>query len=181
MTDKPSAERLAVYTDTLFPVSVIMERREKRRGQWSYTEWKATGILVGNQLKKRYPEKCLLHEDKECRRFLWTNFVIELFKDGAESYWNNLMASKPSLFVVCRDDEETEDLEPFLVTANYDEIIGYLEVEDKVFSLPIPPEIYQWLERYVVNNYIPPERRKRKRTNWEDVRDEQTSPSARRH
>lgn len=181
MKDKSSAETLAVYTDAEFPVSVIMERREKQRGPWRYVDWKATGVLVGGHLQKRYPEKSLLHEDKECQRYLWTNFVIELFKDGAESYWNNLMASKPSLFVVCRDDVETEDLEPFLVTANYDEIIGYLEVEDKVFSLPIPPEIYQWLERYVVNNYKPPQRRKRKRTKWEDERNEQASTPARRH
>ena len=178
---EPPAEISNGYTETEFPVSVIMERREKKRGQWPYTEWKATGVLLGGELRKSHLEKSLLHEDEECQRYLWTNFVIELFKDEAESYWNNLVAAKPSLFVVCRDDEETEELEPFLVTANYDEIIGYLEVEDQVFSLPIPPEIYQWLERYVVNNYIPPERRKRKRTNLEDTRDEQTPPPARRH
>lgn len=181
MVNEPGAMSSAACTDTQFPVSVIMERREKQRGQWAYTEWKATGVLVGSKLGKRYPEKSLLHEDGECQRYLWTDFVIELFKDGAESYWNNLMASKPSLFVVCRDDEETEELEPFLVTANYDEIIGYLEVEDKVFSLSIPPEIYRWLERYVVNNYKPPEHRKRKRTEWADQRNEQASPPARRH
>ena len=43
------------------------------------------------------------------------------------------MASKPALFVVCREDEESGDLVPFLVTANYDDIIGYQEVDDQVF------------------------------------------------
>lgn len=169
-----------VYTDSEFPVSVVMERREKQRDRWAFTEWKATGLLLGNQLTNRYPEKQLIYEDQEVKQYLWKNFVIELLRDGAESYWNNLMASNPAIFVVCRDDEETEELEPFLVTANYDEIIGYLEVEDQVFSLPIPPEIYNWLERYVVNNYVPPQRRKRKRVEW--TSDEQAPPPiSRRH
>lgn len=181
MPQEPASDSPVIYTDTEYPVSVVMERREKQRDRWSYTEWKATGILIGDQLKNRYPEKTLLHEDDECQRYLWTNFVIELVKDGAESYWNNLMASNPALFVVCRDDEDTEELEPFLVTANYDEIIGYLEVEDQVFALEIPPEVYQWLERYIVNNYIPPQRRKRKRTNWNEDSNEQAPPPTRRH
>ena len=77
-------------------------------------------------------------------------------------------------------DIALEEQIPFLVTANYDEIIGYQEVDDQVFSLPIPPEIYQWLERYVVNNYIPPQPRKRKRVKWSQE-NEQKPPPARRH
>lgn len=175
------SDTATTHSDSKFPVSVVIERREKTRGRWSYTEWKATAVLIENHIENRGPEKQLLHEDADCKRYLWKNFVIELLKDGAESYWNNLMASDPALFVVCRTDEETQEVEPFLVTANYDEIIGYLEVDDDVFSVPIPPEIYQWLERYIVNNYIPPERRKRKRANWDDSSNEQTPPPARRH
>ena len=169
------------HSDTKFPVSVVMERREKARGRWSFTEWKATAVLIEHQIESRHLEKRLLHEDADCQTYLWKNFTIELLKDGAESYWNNLMASNPALFVVCRTDEDTEEVEPFLVTANYDEIIGYLEVDDDVFSVPIPPEIYKWLEQYVVNNYIPQQKRKRRRTNWEDSSNEQAPPPARRH
>ncbi len=180
MQDKSSKTTVG-FTDTKFPVSVVMERREKSRGRWSFTEWKATAVLIDDRIENKLPEKHLIHEDPACTRYLWKHFVIELLKDGAESYWNNLMASNPALFVVCRSEEDTNEVEPFLVTPNYDEIIGYLEVDDEVFSLPIPPEIYQWLERYIVNNYIPPIRRKRKRANWDDNSNEQTPPPARRH
>ena len=179
--ENTSSDARTIHSDTKFPVSVVMERREKTRGPWSFTEWKATAVLIENQPENGRPEKRLMHEDAECQTYIWKHFTIELLKDGAESYWNNLMASKPALFVVCRADEDTEEVEPFMVTANYDEIIGYLEVDDEVFSVPIPPEIYQWLERYVVNNYIPPLRRKRKRVNWNDSSDEQAPPPARRH
>ena len=181
MSSATKSSKSALPTETLYPVSVVMEKREKSRDQWSFTEWKVTGILPASQDEVAgYPDRVLVHEDNNCQRYLWRNFTIELLKDGAESYWNNLMASNPALFVVCRIDEASEDLEPFLVTANYDEIIGYLEVDDQVFSLSIPPEIYQWLERYIVKNYVPPERRKRKRTQW-DEKNDQAPPPARRH
>lgn len=181
MAESSSKKARSVRSDTEFPVSVVMERREKARGRWSFTEWKATSVLIECEIQNKHPEKQLLHEDADRQTYLWKNFTIQLLKDGAESYWNNLMASEPALFVVCRTDDDTEEVEPFLVTANYDEIIGYLEVDDQVFSVPIPPEVYQWLERYIVNNYVPPERRKRKRANWDDGSNEQTPPPARRH
>jgi len=177
---KDQTEGSSICTEDRFPVSVVIEKREKMRDRWSFTEWKATGILPGNRNSGAYPKKSLVHDDGECQRYLWTNFNVELLKDGAESYWNNLVASEPALFVVCRGDEDTGELEPFLVTANYDDIIGYLEVDDQVFSLPIPSEIYAWLEQYIVNNYIPQERRKRKRTKWEDEHDK-TPPPTRQH
>lgn len=169
-----------IYTEDRFPVSVLMERLERKRDRWSFTDWKLTGIFPGDQVTAGVAAKTLVYEDEARRQYLWSQFDIELIRDGAESYWNNLMASKPALFVVCREEEESEDLVPFLVTANYDDIIGYQEVDDQVFSLPIPPEIYRWLERYVVNNYVPPQRRKRKRVKWSDE-NEKAPPPARRH
>lgn len=169
-----------VYTDDSFPVSVLMERLERKRDKWSFTEWKLTGILPGDCMPSGVPARTLVYEDEVSRQYLWSYFDIELIRDGAESYWNNLMASRPALFVVCREDEESGELVPFLVTANYDDIIGYQEVDDQVFSLSIPPDIYRWLERFVVNNYVPPQRRKRKRVKWSDEK-EQAPPPARRH
>ena len=174
------ASNQQVHSDDRYPVSILMERREKTRGRWSFTEWKVTGILPATEFSGKSPAKTLVHKDDESQQYLWRNFVIELIKDGAESYWNNLMASTPALFVVCRDDEDSGELTPFLITANYDEIIGYQEVDDQVFALSIPPEIYRWLERFIVNHYIPPQRRKRQRIQWADG-NEQTPPPARRH
>jgi hypothetical protein len=35
-----------------------------------------------------------------------------------------------------------------------------------VFSAPIPPEVYQHLEAFVIAHHVPEEKRKRKRTDW---------------
>jgi hypothetical protein len=168
-------------TDTEFPVSVVMERREKRRDRWQFVEWKAVGVLTGQEHLADTSRQVTIHEDGDCRRVLWTNFRVKLVKDGAESYWSNLMAEYPSLFVVCRRDEGCDEPEPFLVTANYDEIIGYQEVDDDVYRIPLPADIYQWLERYVVTNYVPQQKKKRKRADWSGESHVQAPPSRRQH
>lgn len=144
-----------------------MERRQKQRGRWHFVEWKAVGVLAGKEHIKDAPQRLVIHEGKDYQRVLWTNFVIQLFKDQAESYWSNLMGEQPSLFVVCRREETDDEQKPFLVTVNYDEIVAYQEVDDDVHRLPLFPELYHWVERYVVNNYVPKEpKKKRKREDW---------------
>jgi hypothetical protein len=67
--------------------------------------------------------------------------------------------------VICT---ETEDggMQPLIVTADGLEAAASTEGDDKVFRAPIPPDIYRRLEEFVVENYVPRERKKRKRRNW---------------
>ena len=58
------------------------------------------------------------------------------------------------------------EIEPFYVTANQDEAVGHLETDDIVLSIPMPEEIRELLEHYVVNHYRPVEKKKRKRRDW---------------
>jgi hypothetical protein len=67
--------------------------------------------------------------------------------------------------VVCRE-EDGERPEPALVTASYGEAASYSEVDENVYAVPIPPEIYLWIEAYVLEHYVPEKRRKRKRDDW---------------
>ena len=99
-----------------------MERRAKQRDRWRFMEWEAAGVLTGEEHLRDSPQRMVIHEDEDSQRILWTNFTVELFKDAAESYWSNLMAEHPSMFIVCRRTETDDEPEPFLVTVDYDEI-----------------------------------------------------------
>ena len=128
-------------------------------------QWNVLGIVAGNAITTP-GERCqVIHEDAERTETLWPGFDLVLFKDTAESYWYNLTAASPSLFVICHEDEDYE-LAPVHISANYDEAGAHMEADDIVFSAPMPPEIYQWLERYVLENYVPQQPRKRKREKW---------------
>ena len=152
------------------PVSVLLERRLARVGPWSQVQWEAVAVVAGEAVVSERGTATLVHEDDECRRYLWPGLVVELFPDGCESYWYNLLSERPSLFVVCfemDEDEEGEiELVPAVVTASQDEANAHLESDDPVYSVPMPEKIVEWVERYVVENYEPEVRKKRRRQDW---------------
>jgi hypothetical protein len=162
-----SASEKEKLPSTRYNVSVIMERREVRQGRWSLPKWEAVGVLAGEHTPGRSANKTLIRTDAEHEQYLWDGFTIELFKDGAENYWYNLVGQTPLLYIVCRQDPENEeDLVPIMVTVDCGEADMHAEADDEVFSVAMPPQVYQWLEQYVVKNYVPRERKKRKRKNW---------------
>ncbi|MBW8055700.1 MAG: DUF3305 domain-containing protein [Nitrospira sp.] len=150
---------------SIFPVSVIVERQQVQHGRWTMPRWEAVGVVASENAIDTERQKTLIHSDGKSEQYLWTGFSIELFKDGGESYWYNLVARNPSLYVVCEEGDEAE-ITPFLVLADYAEANMHAEADDLVCSVPMPPEIYQWLERFVMNNYVPKPKKKRKRKDW---------------
>lgn len=151
-----------------FPVSVIMENREIQHGAWTFPQWRVVGVVAGRNIGQgQNQNQCqIIHEgDGGGQQYLWSGYTVKLYKDSAESYWYNLVGAHPSLFVICREDEET-GLAPLTVSANYDDASACMETDGTVFATPIPPEIYQWLEHYVVENYVPRDPKKRTRRNW---------------
>ena len=76
------------------------------------------------------------------------------------------MASRPSVFVVCAEDEDGEPPRPVHATVSYGEASAYMETDEPVFSVPMPPEIYRWVEGFVLEHYVPEPPRKRRREDW---------------
>ena len=70
--------------------------------------------------------------------------------------------------MICTYQEDNGDLYPLVVTLSYDEMASYIEVDEPVFDLPIPGDIYRWLEDYVLQNYEFKEENKRRREKWAD-------------
>jgi hypothetical protein len=149
-------------------VAVIMERAQVQRGPWSVPSWSAISVVAGDHLVGKGAGVTPIHEEEGGdAQYLWSGLSLEFFRDQAEAYWYNLTSDSPSLFVICHETPEGE-LTPFQVTADRDSAAVVLESDDQVFAVPVPPEIYQRLEQFVVNNYVPQERKKRKRKNWSE-------------
>ena len=149
-------------------VAVIMQRRQIRRGQWCVPSWSAVSIVAGDHLVGEGAGRTPIYERDEEAQFLWSGLSLDLYRDLAEDYWYNLTGDSPSLFVICHESPEGE-LTPFRVTADRDSAAVCLESDDQVFAVPIPPEIYQHIERFVVAHYVPREPKKRKRKNWSET------------
>ena len=151
----------------VLPVAVVMERQPVEGNRWVTHRWLATGVVTGDREPPAQAGGILVHEDDSGARYLWAGFKLELFKDEAASYYANLMAEQPSVFVICQQEDDG-DPEPFFATCCQALAANYLEGDNEVFSVPMAPDIYLWLERYVVQNYVPEPIKKRKRRNWKN-------------
>ena len=149
-----------------FPVSVIVSYRGSGVVAEGPGLWDVAGAVAGR--RSEVIQRSLLYEHPAGRQFLWSGFEIRLYKDDAASYYYNLMGENPGLFVICRRDTDG-DPRPVMVTLSYDEAAAYMEGDESVSSVPIPPEIYRWVEQFVLQHYVPEKSRKRKRDNWKET------------
>ena len=146
------------------PVAVVMARRMVERGRWRVPSWQVAGVVAGSEVDAA-ARGVPIAGDGDLEQFLWGGLRLDLYRDAAHSYWANLTGTQPSLFVLCSDDG-SGTLVPKIVTADQDEASSGVEVNDRVFSAPIPPEVYQYLEAFVVEHNVPEEKHKRKRADW---------------
>ena len=151
-----------------FKVSVVLEGQQKSVGRWSVLQWDLAGVLSDPQGPDKLQGPIKMRESESGSQYMWKGLKLQLFADSAEGYWYNLLSDTPYAFVLCEYDTEDEQEIPIpiLVTANQDEAGGHLEADNLVLSGPLPIDIRDAVEKFVVENYVPEERRKRKRRNW---------------
>ena len=148
-----------------FPVTVLVEHQAVHDNRWIDGRWVVMGVVAAEPSSDVAVHCRQIHADDESQQYLWSGLSIELHQDDTESYYANLMSDTPGVFVICEGEQE-DDLKPASVTLSYGEATSYMETDQRVERVAMPPEIYRWLEQYVLANYVPEKRRKRKRDNW---------------
>lgn len=147
------------------PVVVIIDRIIDRSSKWALPGWHVSSIVTGddaNVSEHRVTE----HENGRITRYYWSGLKLDIYKDGSEGYWYNLLSQTPYLFVICSGEAGDSQIRPIYVTANQDEANGHLESDDLVLSIAMPASIREMLEHYVIAHYRPVKKKKRKRKDW---------------
>ena len=152
-----------------FPVSVIMQKKISDN-VWVDEIWEAIGVTVGDQgdidiSTEKTPK--VIFQQESITQYLNPGFRLELFVDECESYYYNLISSSPRCFIVA-DMNENDVPVPFLVSLSFDAAHSYLEGDETVYAVDLPPELYRWSEAFILNHYAPEKKIKRKRTNWKE-------------
>ncbi|HUG97601.1 MAG TPA: DUF3305 domain-containing protein [Gammaproteobacteria bacterium] len=147
------------------PVAAVLARKEISRSGWKLVNWEGVAVLVGERFAAGSTRGQLLHEGDGAAQYLWDGLRLELYRDAAETYWFNLTASRPALFIICSEDGSNE-LTPVTVTADHAESTSAVEADCKVFAVPIPPEILGRMEEFVMSHFKPAPPRKRRRQDW---------------
>ena len=145
-------------------VAVIMERRPSSH-PWANYSYDAIGVVVRADGEERSVER--VFQDGDVEHFLVTGLGINLYVDECESYYHNMMSPEPGCFLVADTPDDNDDLPiPYLASLSFDEAHAYLEGDELVYSVPIPKELYQWVEAYVLTHYVAVKKTKRKLKNW---------------
>lgn len=150
------------------PVTVLVEYQSVHDNRWIVGRWAVTGVVAGKPLDEAGIQCRLVHSSHETQQYLWSGLSIELHPDDAESYYCNLMSDNPSVFVVC-NEVQGEALQPAIVTLSYGQAASYMETDQRVERIAMPADLYRWLEQYVLENYVPEKRKKRRRDDWKEV------------
>jgi len=149
------------------PVSVIMERRPSSH-QWVDFTYKAIGVIPGESRQESSVRK--IYEEQSVQHFLYSGFHLQLYVDECESYYHNLMSPNPGCYVVASSQDDPNDMPvPYLVSLSFDHVHSYLEGDQQVYAVEIPPELYKWSEAFVLTHYIATKKYKRKLDNWKQA------------
>ncbi len=160
-------EEIGVQLPEQFLLSVLMQRVPSE-STWLDEQWEAMGVsVVSEAVAISASSPAMVHEKAGVRRYLYTGFPLTLHPDECESYYHNLITPSPRCFVVAEPDEAGVPV-PFLVTLSFDEAHAYLEGDEIVYAVDIPPELYRWTESYVLAHYVPQKKSKRKLDNWKE-------------
>ena len=158
------------------PVAVIMECRASD-SPWLDESWALSGVTGDTQPGvPASGEPRIINEQEGLQQVLYPGFGITLYVDECESYYHNIKSPEPGCFVIASIDSDDVPV-PFMVTLSFDEANAYLEGEDTVFTVAMPPELYRWTEEFVLRNYVPEKRIKRKRKNWKKSDSDQSGQS----
>jgi hypothetical protein len=144
-----------------FPVSLITELRPLNN-PWTTEQWQVVGVTVGDAADQQVRK--ILDQDG-VQRFQHPGFQLALHVDECESYYYNLLAERPRCYIVA-DLNGINAPYPQLVSVSFDEAHAYLEGEQEIYAVDMPPEIYRWVETFVLVHYVKERKRKRKRTDW---------------
>ncbi|MCG7931696.1 MAG: DUF3305 domain-containing protein [Candidatus Thiodiazotropha lotti] len=146
-----------------FSLSVITQKSPSAN-RWQPYQWEAVGVLAtGTTANSKQAE--MIYEQQETSRYLHAGFKLRLHQDECESYYHNLLSANPCCYVVA-DMSDDGTPTPFMVSFSFDEAHAYLEGDEAIYAVPVPAEIYQWAEAFVLAHYVPTKRSKRKRADW---------------
>jgi hypothetical protein len=146
--------------DITLDVAILLQRF-KIDNPWITEKWQAIGVIPTKKNTGKTNEITLISNINNEPIYRHDGFILELVHDELDSYYQNLVSANANIFIVCREEDDDRP-KPFLVTLSYDEAAIYMETDETIYTVAIDIQIYQTIERFVLENYKPEKRKKRK-------------------
>ena len=132
-------------------VGIVLERR-KSSHPWQDHCWRAQALIAEGGPDDEWR---LLAEGPGWQRFYAGALPLELHRGETEGYRENLLSSRPAIYVVLRRGLKGRELAPLLITACPHEAQSYGgEGEDIVEAVPMPAILAAWIGRFVARHHV---------------------------
>lgn len=134
------------------PVGVVLARR-KTGHKWQDHAWRAIEVIPG---APEVTEWRLLRQDAIEATYLAATLPLELYPGETPGYRQNLSQRKPMVYVVLRRDDGDADrpVRPFRATVCPVEAQDYLDGDDIVETVSMPPAVAAWLQDFVKRHHV---------------------------
>jgi hypothetical protein len=156
-------------------VSIIM-RREPIVGamsRWQSHRWVLEDVVLEGEASIDVVEKTalLISKNDSIERWKHAGYGVELYADDAEGYYLNVTTDAPCWFVLWRMEEIAQEgasitdapiAKPEMVSLSYHDAGRWLDAQETVEQVPLPPEVVAWLQAFVDEHHVV-ETKKRKR------------------
>lgn len=154
-------------TPPSFNLAVIMERLAINN-RWQSHRWQLVGVVADDGLHGSLASATVIATHEGSTQVLHPGHVVTVFADEAEGYYLNVTAPEPRVFVLWRMLEEVPEdspghAAPHTITLSYNEAARWMDAQEKVDGVAMPPDIFNALTAWVAANYKPPEKKNRVR------------------
>jgi hypothetical protein len=143
--EAPLPSRIAPY-----PIAVIMER-VRLANRWATERWEAKGV-VRDVTPPGSGERVIVN-DERITQILFPGFLLKLYPDEAEGYLYNVSSPEPKIFVMWRVRDEIA--RPESLTVSYHEGARWMDTEETVGGVALPPDLLPWIAEFAALNYKP--------------------------
>lgn len=150
MAETPGPNRLAPY-----PIAVIMER-VRLDDRWATERWEAKGV-VRDVTQPGSGEQVIVSEE-HVTQVLFPGFVLRLHPDEAEGYIYNITSPHPKVFIMWRMRDDVA--RPESLTVSYHEGARWMDSEEGVAGVALPPDLLPWIAEFAEEHYKPEPRKK---------------------
>lgn len=143
--------KLAYPNAQSLPLGVVV-RRAPGVTRWAKFSWTVSSVLPGAAAA----DWKVLRTEGDVTEFHAATLPLTLYVSDAEAYAHELQAREPSVYVVLRPNEQTNDL-PWsvaLVTASPYEAQDYCDsAEELVEKIKMPEGLHHWIASFVDTYY----------------------------
>ena len=139
-------------------MAVVLERTAQPNA-WQDWAFRVLEVVphepaFGTEVRKVY-------DDGRVSRWLYPGFALELFTDECKGYFLNLTSGNPCWFVSYRPADDDDSMrEVTAASVSYIEADRRLFAGEQVESLPLAPELCEWLQAFANEHFEPEETRK---------------------